>query len=318
MMEDVMRLLAVLVFSICTPALAQVQFKHQPGKVEVSVGGRPFTVFYYAGDVTKPILHPLTTASGKRVTRGWPMETIGKESDDHPHHRGLWITHGDVNGYDFWANEKDPPNPKGGIITKGSIVDMKDGDATGALRATFEWQSPTGKPLLTEDRTMTFMDVPNMRVIDFVVRLTAIEKVTFGETKEGFFALRMRDELTEQKGTGVLVNSDGAKTMKDVWGKRAKWVDYSGQLEGEAVGVAIFDHPRNPNSPTWWHARAYGLFAANPFGAHEFDKDTNVTGSLTLEPGQSARFRYRVLIHQGDAQSAAIAEEYARYIRRQQ
>lgn len=303
--------LVLLALGLAAPA--QVRFDRSQDQVRVTIEGRPFTTFFYAGGAPKPYLHPLTTASGKRITRAWQMETVGVESHDHPHHRGLWFTHGDVNGFDFWVNEKETRNEKTGVIAKGVILKAKDGASSGLLRATFEWQSPDGKPLLKEDRTMTFHAPSGQRVIDFDVTFTALDAITFGDSKEGFFALRLRDELTETNGTGRLVNAEGGSTMKDVWGKRSPWVDYSGRLEGEDVGVAIFDHPRNPKHPTFWHARDYGLFAANPFGEREFKDDKSVDGSLSVKRGESLRFRYRVVIHPGDVRSANIAAQYAGY-----
>jgi hypothetical protein len=98
--------------------------------------------------------------------------------------------------------------------------------------------------------------------------------------------------------------------MKDTWGKASPWMDYFGTLEGEKLGVAILDHPGNPKHPTYWHCRDYGLFAANQFGEHDFFRDKTKDGGVTLEPGKSLRFRYRVIVHQGDTKEAKIAEAY--------
>jgi hypothetical protein len=110
-----------------------------------------------------------------------------------------------------------------------------------------------------------------------------------------------------------MVAADGRKGEKEVWGKRSPWVDYSGALDGEKLGIAIFDHPSNPKHPTYWHSRSYGLFAANIFGEHDFYNDKARNGSVTLEPGGSLRFRYRVVIHPGDTQEAGIAGLYQNY-----
>ncbi len=284
--------------------LGQVAIKLEGTTAHVSIDGQPFTSFFAAG-ANKPYLHPLRTASGKVVTRNFPMAQVPGETRDHEHHRGLWFTHGDVNGWDFWANE---PAQKGvgkgiGIVKLVGPVRVKRNQ----IQATFEWVDGQGTKLLREKRTMTFSSGP---VIDFDFTLTALAPVKFGDTKEGTFALRLRDELTEKKGTAKLRSSTGGVGMKNVWGKAAPWVDYTGELEGEPVGVTIFDHPSNPRHPTTWHARDYGLFAANIFGTHDFLNDKTKDGSLTVETGKSIRFRYRVAIHGWDA--AAAFNAYAK------
>jgi hypothetical protein len=289
------------------PAAAQVHFIRHDSSVAVEVGGKPFTTFYFGATAPKPYLHPLLTAEGLRLTRLYPMQDVKGETQDHPHHRGLWVTHGDVNGIDFWASEPEQRKGKQGLVVLKKIVEMKDGASSGTLRVLLEWQSPSGKPMVTEDRTMTFAGDAQRRTIDFDIALSVPAKAVFGDTKEGYFAIRLRDEITEEKGSGRMVNAEGKSGMDQVWGKRSAWVDYAGTVEGKKVGIAIFDHPSNPHYPTWWHARAYGLFAANPFGEKDFTGDKSKSGALTVEPGQSVRFRYRVLIHPGGTAEAGVA-----------
>ena len=158
---------------------------------------------------------------------------------------------------------------------------------------------------------MTFYSDPKLRTIDFHVTLTAADDVTFGDTKEGAFAIRLADNFTEKKG-GKMSNAEGLTSMANVWGKRSNWVDYTGEVEGEKLGVAIFDHPQNPHSPTYWHARDYGLFSLNPFGQMAFDPKAaeNVT---KLPKGQKLVFRWRVVIHPGDVESARLGELYKEF-----
>jgi hypothetical protein len=249
------------------------------------------------------------------------LETVPGESKDHPHHRGLWFTHGDVNGYDFWANEPSQKGEKKGLIVMKK-VGMKPGKETGRIESEFEWRDPQGKPLLIEERTMTFHAHPTLRMIDFDVAFRALDrKVVFGDTKEGTFAIRLAAGLEEKVArslpdpprTGKMVSAEGAEGEKNIWGKRSPWVDYYGQLGAETVGVAIFDHPQNPKHPTYWHSRSYGLFAANIFGEHDFYNDKSRDGSVTVEPGKTLRFRYRVVVHPGDTRSADIAGLYRAY-----
>ena len=268
---------ALAAFLFLLPLAAQVKFTQSPGKVDVTIDGKPFTTFYAGGEAPKPYLAPLRSAEGLVVTRRFPMEKIEGETRDHPHHRGLWFTHGDVNKIDFWMNEPDlkaTQKTKQGTIKLDKLDKLKGGAKQGTIQATFTWSAPDGAALLKEARTMTFHAGGPNRVIDFDVTFTALaDKVTFGDTKEGFFAIRLRDELKEQGGTGKMTNAEGKTGEKLVWGKASPWVDYSGTLEGTRLGVAIFDHPSNIVYPTYWHVRAYGLFAVNPFGLHDFMND---------------------------------------------
>ena len=305
---------------LALPLAAQVRVtQHGIEFISVEIAGKPFTSFFIGPETNKPYLHPLRSASGKIVSRGYPMENIPGETHDHPHHRGLWFSHGDVNGYDFWGNEA--RGGKFGRIVIVKVNGLSSGKESGTIDATFEWRDPSGKPLLSEARRMTFYGGKRTRMIDFDITLTAIEKAVFGDTKEGTFAVRLASGLEEPradapaqpKRTGHMIDSQGRQGEKQIWGKRADWVDYYGIVEGQPLGIAIFDNPSNPRHPTWWHARGYGLFAANIFGWHDFDHDKTKDGSLTLEPGKTLRFQYRVLIHPGDVNSAHIAQRYQDY-----
>jgi hypothetical protein len=304
---------AILVF----PAAAQVKITPGPEKILVEINGKPFTDFYVAGtDVTKPYLHPLRAASGTYVTRMWPMEKVAEEEKirkDHQHQRGLWFAHDSVNKLDFWNNEASYTTPNRGKIVLKKLGDVKSGKDQGAVSAVFEWTDLKGEPLLTESRVMTFHADPALRTIDFDITLTAIQKLTFGDSKDGVFGIRLRPVLQEDTGAGHITNADGLEGEKQLWGKPSNWCDYSGAIDGEKVGIAILDHPQNPRHPVRWHVRAYGLFAANPFGLSAFTNDKSQSGDMTAAPGQSLRFRYRVIIHPGDVKTAGIAAAWTRY-----
>lgn len=296
-----------------TPLAAQVEIKRGSDQITVEINGAPFTSLYVA-NVRKPYLHPLRSASGKIVSRQYPMESVEGEPKDHPHHRGLWFTHGDVNGVDFWMSDPMARNDNGAIIAVKQIHRAKGGRDKGQIVATFEWRDKAGAVHLVEERTMTFYAEKDRRTVDIDAKLIAATRdVKFGDTKEGSFGLRLNPQLQEQKGTGTMTNAEGAQKEKQVWGKASPWVDYAGTLDGEKMGIAILDHPTNPRHPTYWHSRAYGLFAANIFGLHDFYADKTKDGSLTLKKGDSLRFRYRVLIHPGDTASANIAAEFKKF-----
>ena len=221
----------------------------------------------------------------------------------------LWFSYDDVNGVKFWENDPSYKDPRTGRIV---VAKAEWKPASKTLEAVFDWNDHGGKNVLVEHRLMAFRATSTLRIIDFDITLTAPEKVVFGDTKEGAFAIRLADALTEKSGSGKMVNAEGKEGMANVWGKRSSWVDYSGSIDGEKLGVAIFDHPSNPGYPERWHARDYGLFALNPWGQHAFDPATPEAHTI-LDAGASLRFRWRVVIHQGDTASAQIGELYKEF-----
>jgi hypothetical protein len=286
-------------------------------EIAVYVDGKPLTTFHFGTvDANKPYLSPLRSASGKIVTRLFPMEMVEGDSRDHWHHRGQWVAYIGVNDVNFWEN--DPtyaavPELRGSF---GRMVvrhaEFKQGEKSGALTATMDWIAPNGKVQLVEDRTMTFYSDPKLRTIDFLITLTAVPDVTFGDDKDGFFALRLAKPLTEMNG-GTMVDADGRSSMMNVWGKRSNWIDCSGVVEGEKLGIAIFDHPKNLRYPTYWMARDYGLIAANPFGPNAYDPSLPES-NYKLAAGKKLVFRYRIIIHPGDAEAGRVADMYKEYL----
>ena len=304
------------------PLGAQVQVKAiGSDHVSIQVDGQPFSDFFIGTAYAKPFLAPLRAAGGQIVTRRFPMEQVPGESRDHPHHKGLWIGFGDVNGINFWETEAESKasgsNPKDkGRIVLAELKKVKSGHHEGTVTALFNWLAPNSDKVLQEERTIRVYADQAIRRLDVDSTFTPGAKpVRFGDTKEGFFAIRVADSMAGKNG-GVLTNSEGARTEKDVWGKRADWVDYVGAVDGQKLGILILDNPHNPHHPPRWHARDYGLFAVNPFGLSEFDPTArNDSGGYTIGAGQSARFRYRVIIHSGDASHEALARWYAEYVK---
>jgi hypothetical protein len=306
-----MRFLGLALVVAALPLAAQVTFRRQPDRILVEIDGKPYTSFYLAPGGNKPYVWPLSTASGEVVTRHFPMEEFLGETTDHPHQRGMFFSHGDINGYNFWATEPGSNIPKQGRMKLKRVAEVEGGPKSGVVRAVFDGLDPQGKPVMRETRTLKFYS-GDPRIVDFEVTIEPLEKLTFVDTKEGTFGIRLATSMTEDKG-GHMVNAAGAAGEKNVWGKRSPWVDYDGTVNEKTVGVAIFDNPKNPRYPTYWHARAYGLFAANPFGVRDFTGDKSRDGSMTIMPGHPVTFRYRVVIHDGDYREAKIAELYKEY-----
>jgi len=274
------------------------------GRIEIAIDGKPFSTFYYGPEAPKPYLHPLRSASGKIVTRRFPMEEVPSDNKDR-HHRGLWLGYKDINGFDFWENEFSYSNPKAGEVVMRS-VNIVDG----TIAATFNWLAPFGEAILVEQRTMSFRGDAATRVVDLDITLRSVGTTTFADSKDGFFAVRQTEALAE-KSSGTLTNSNGGRKMKETWGKQANWIDCSGELDGEKLGVAIFEHPSSFRSPPRWHVRDYGLLAANPFGSHAFDPDA-APSSVTLKPGDTVRLRYRVVVHSA-LESGALDDLFRGY-----
>jgi hypothetical protein len=289
-------------------------------RVDVSIGGQPFTSYIYPKSLEKPVLYPIRSASGATVTRGFPLEPKPGERADHPHHVGHWFNYGDVNDYDFWGHSYDTPvanRPKMGTIVHKAIKGIITGKERGELTISADWVVP-GSTLLREETRFIFSGASARRAIDRITTWTATEKpVTFNDTKEGAFGVRVARALEQPSSeketfvgadgkkeatprldntgvTGGYIGSDG-KSGDDVWGTRGPWMGLTGTIEGRPITLAILDHPANHGYPTYWHARGYGLFAANPFGRKGYDpKQEPVT--LTLQPGQSLTFRHRILV----------------------
>ncbi len=316
-MKRVQVLLWMACFSL--PLAGEVTAARDGDRIDVSIAGAPFTSFHFGDTATKPYLHPLRASDGSVVTRGYPMEEIPGEQRDHPHHRGAWFSHGDVNGIDFWANEvSQRSRGRKGVIAFDEIVAVESGESEALIEADFAWNAPDGSRLLTERRVMRFGRSGDDNLVDFVIALTAeAGSVHFGDTKEGTFAVRLSTELEEPhwRATGIprtgrIVNAEGAWSEANTWGKRSPWVDYSGSLQGKPVGVAILDHPGNPKHPTYWHVRGYGLFAANVFGEHDFHATESRDGGITIAKGETLRFRYRIVIHPGRTADAEIGSKF--------
>ena len=281
-----MRWLTIAVLLLTLPLGAQVKITPGTDRVSVAIDGKPYADFFLAADGNKPYVYPLRTASGIIVTRPYPLPA--GETTDHPYHHGMFFSHIDVNGVNYWATEPGSSIRGQGRMKLKEVLEAKSGKKSGTVKAVFEGLDPQGSPIMMDTRTITFYSDPILRTIDYEIEVApAGGKLTFGDTKEGAFGIRLATSMTEDKG-GRMVNAEGKETEKNVWGKRSPWVDYYGQVDGETVGVAIFDHPSNPRYPTYWMSRGYGLFAANIFGLRDFTGDKTQDGSMTDRARTSA------------------------------
>lgn len=317
--------------SLGCSAANKVEFKNDESnkKVEVFIDGKLFTAFIYPNDMEKQTLYPITSASGKIITRGYPMNPRPFERTDHPHHVGLWLNFGDVNGLDFWNNSfaiKPEDKPKFGTIKFNKIV--SENPKKGELVTSSNWVDNDGNVLLTEETTFVFSGDKNLRTIQRTSKLTAVKDVVFNENKEGLIGMRLDrafeepsnkpEKFLDANGTvtevpvmnndgvnGVYRNADGVKGG-DVWGKRSPWVALRADKEGEIITIVIIDNKNNVNYPAWSHARGYGLFATNNLGGRAFDKNADPV-KVVLTPGQEMVIKHEIVIG-GDLTDAEINE----------
>jgi hypothetical protein len=291
-------------------------------QVDVRIGGQPFTSFLYPDSLEKPVLYPLYAANGALVTRGFPLDPRPGEPTDHPHHIGLWFNYENLNGLDFWNNSYAIPQEKKnqyGWIRTDRVLETRSGN-TGVLSYHANWTNQAKQTIVEETTRFEFSASGNQRIIDRITTLRANIDAVFSDVKDGMLGLRLAHELempstedqkfTDDKGIVTIVKAgtdkvangnyitSAGKAGNDAWGSRAEWCKVYGTIGTDSVSIAIIDHPRNPNYPTFWHARGYGLFAANPLGEKVFT-DGKSALNLTLKKGEKVTFRYRVIISSG-------------------
>ncbi len=295
-----MFILAVCLLCSATHAATDeaVEAQDDGGKVSVTLGGKPFTTYDYSS-FKKPILFPVFGPGGVPMTRSWPVvDGVEGEAKDHPHHKGIWFSFDDVNGRHFW-------HEIGEVKNQGLKIE-KDQAGNPVIVANNLWVGADGKPVCSDTTQLAFAKVDGGRAIDITTTLRATHgKVKLGDTKEGMMAIRTHPDLRLKKHPsmkradqlGNAINSEG-ESGEPIWGKPARWVDYFGDVEGKDVGIAIFDHPSNLRHPTRWHARAYGLVAANPFGESAFSGAPAGAGDYVIPDGGSLTLRYRFVFHE--------------------
>ncbi|MCB1226407.1 MAG: PmoA family protein [Verrucomicrobiales bacterium] len=294
----------------------------------IKIGDQVFAEYVTGGGGSNmPYLWPIYGPGQKSMTRAYPMRTVEGEQHDHPHHRGLCFGHEDIAGTDTWAEEatfaeqmkgKNADKAKERLAHLGEIKHrafekMESDGKTATLIALSDYLDHAGKKQLEERRTMIFSLDGDARIIDVDIELIASEgPVVSADKKDAGLSIRVPTSMAVDTGLGGrLINSEG-QTDKDAWAKRAKWCDYSGPVDGETVGVAMLNHPASFRYPTYWHARTYGLFTANPFGLHSLN-DNEPDGAVTIEPAQPLRLFHRFYFHRGTEKDADIEAAWKAY-----
>ena len=293
-------------------------------RVRVEIGGSLFTEYIFKG-ATRPYCYPILAGDGTSLVRDFPMKETPGEDIDHKHHRALMFAHSDANKVDFWNEGTSGTKfPKGSTVHAG-LVEATSG-AVGVVRTRNRWEAPDGKVVATDETTIRFRGGVNGRMIDYEVTIQAPADgpLVMGDNKDGTMAIRVPQWMTlphkymkkDIPGFGHIVTARGLRDAA-AWGTRADWCDYFAAHNGKTYGIAIFDHPENLRHPTWWMARDYGLFAANPVGQKDFEvaaKHPAGKGDHTIPAGGRLTLRYRFYFHMGDEKTGKVAEGYADYV----
>ena len=270
---------------------------HSEGLV-VKIGGEEFTALHHGPSFPKPYFWPVRAADGAILTR--PIDPGEKE---HPHHRGIWLAVDEVNDIKFWAE-------KGKIATR-EIKATSGHPAT--IQLVNEWLGSDGAPRLIE-RTKISIYPNRLIAYDFTLLPPTGQLVRFDDTKEGFFGIRIAQSMREKEG-GIVTNSDGKRTTLECWGQPAKWVDYTGLVDGKFYGVALMDHPDNFRASRY-HVRDYGLFSLSPFGEGAYQNDQEKAKPFILDEGiPSLRLRYGLFVHSGNATDGKVIDAYEQFIK---
>ncbi|WP_414660582.1 DUF6807 domain-containing protein [Horticoccus sp. 23ND18S-11] len=308
--------------AVAAPA-PHVTLKKLDDRVRVEVGGQLFTEYVFKG-ASRPYCYPILAADGTSLVRDFPMKETAGEETDHKHHRALMFAHSNVNAVDFWNEGTSGTKfPKGDTVHDG-FVETTSG-AVGVLRVRNRWVAPDGRLMATDETTLRFRGEGDARMLDYDVTIQARPDapLVMGDNKDGTMAIRIAQWMTmphkylkqDVPGAGHIVTARGDRDAA-AWGTRAEWCDYFAARNGKTYGIAIFDHPQNVRHPTWWMARDYGLFAANPFGQKDFEvaaKHPPGKGDYTIPAGGTLTLRYRFYFHSGDEKAANVAGRYADY-----
>jgi len=260
--------------------------------------------YYFANASNKPFLATVVGPSGRNMVDAQPS--------DHAHHRGIWWGHGDVNGVDYYLEvpKRDEDHPIGTIVHLG-FDEIVDANPQFGFVEQLEWREPSSAVVIRERRSLSADFGRNDRyTVDLESTYVAVTDLALGDTKESTLpGVRLAERLTVNGG-GRMVNSRGGIGEAECFGKPAEWVDHSVTRNGVywkelTEGIAIFDHPENPHHPAVWFTRDYG--PQSPFEGHHF------IGAGSMAAGEELRFRHRILVHQGDTETADVAGAYAEY-----
>jgi len=294
----------------------EVAFERASGSLAISIGGRPFAMYVYQDDaITRPYFAHVKAPGGVQVTRNHPPVKGVDPTDHDAFHPGLWMSFGDINGSDYWRLAAP-------VKFDGLIAEPEGGAGRGGFAARFNYldQQDSARTVCREDFACRVHVVPAGYLICWDSTFSGDEPFTFGDQEEMGLGIRVATTIRAERtsktglppGNGEIVSSTGARNEEKIGGNTAKWCDYSGELQGQRVGIALFPHPKNFR-PSWFHARDYGMLVANPFGRQAFGKAEK--SAVTVKPGETMRLRYGVLIHTSPPDKPVdVADAYETYL----
>jgi len=272
-------------------------------QLSFQVDGREWLRYHYGPQTPKPYFYPVIGPSGQPITR----LTHPHDPFTHSHHLSLWVGHQDVAGSNFWEQR-----PGGARIVHDRILSIDDGDRA-ALSIQAKWLDAAQKPILLDRRVWTLTPREATTgfgefTLDLEMTLTPVApSLTLGKSNFGMLAVRVAKMMGQADGGGKISNSEGKVDEKELMPHRpARWCDYSGPAApGELNGIALLDHPSNPNHPTFFHVRNDGWMGASltQAAAIEISKDKPLV------------LRYRFFVHRGACNPTALEAEWLRYSR---
>jgi hypothetical protein len=247
----------------------------------------------------RPFLFPVVGSSGAQLTRLGHPNPVG-----HEHHRSVWFGHQKINTINFWEERSGTDIQ----IRHKRVVIYQDGSDWAGLVAELDWWAAGRRQMRQSLVIAVEPQSSGGFALDLQSRFEAAgAPVELGQTNFGFLGVRVAKTLSEQFGGGTLTSSEGAQGAAALFGKRARWVDYSGpSAPGIVEGIAYFDHPSNPSHPAAWHVRADGWMEAA----------FNLAGPYAIPPDHPLDLRYRLLIHPGPADRTALDKAWSQFATR--
>lgn len=296
--------------ALCANAdVPQVAFTQQPGKVLVTIAGQPVATYVYADEeITRPYFAHVRAPGGVQVTRNHPPIEDKDPTDHRTYHPGIWLAFGDISGSDYWRN-------KARVVHREFVEEPVGGPGkrTFAARNTYLVEGDAEKANCREVCRYTIVVRPSGYLLIWDATFSAAEgEFYFGDQEEMGLGVRVASPIMVKAG-GTILDAQGRKNEREVWGNQADWCDYSGTSDGQHVGVTLMAHPGNFR-PSWLHARDYGLLVANPFGRKAFRQGD--PSKVVVKPGEHLRLRYGVLLHTAPAEKKPdLAAAYADFLR---
>lgn len=291
--------LALILFvhaAVC-PASEQddrIAFDVRPGQVIARLGGRPLATYVYEDkEIPRPYFKDIHAPGGIRVTRYHPPRDGVDPTDHAQFHPGLWLAFGDLSGDDSWRNLAQVRHIE--FVQAPSVFGKRGGFA---VRNRYLGK---GRVICEEVCEYSFLVRPAgcLLLWDSTFQSNQ-DDFWFGDQEEMGLGVRLATPIAvKSKQDGRILDSEGRKNEKEVWGKLARWCDYSGWVEGAFAGITIMPDPGNFR-PCWWHVRDYGFMTANPFGQAAFR--AGPASKVQVKKGQSFHLSYGILIHAADSE----------------